>query len=140
MFTPKELVLLIVLMVALWAAAILFTGCSTSSQKVSSQVPASPPLPVGVQSPQMGVSHAAAVVGPPQPVLLSLSWPGGSITNADFPAPLPACYRVEVSRDMVTWSLLTNVVAPGPDYSVQTLATGTNYFRVREAQPWEVSP
>lgn len=95
-------------------------------------------MPPGVQ--HVATSRVQPAFVAPQPILLSLSWAGGSITNADFPAPLPACYRVEISHDMVTWQLLTNVVAPGPDYSVQTLALPGTFLRVRRAEPWEVSP
>ena len=129
---------MIVLLVALWVAAILFTGCKTSP--VGANNSQTPPLPAGIV-PQTAVSRVQPAIQPPpalSPVLLS--WQGGVIPRAGFSTNLPAFYRVEVSHDLVTWAVLTNVVAPGPDYSVQTLAVGTNYFRVREAQPWEVSP
>ena len=123
---------------------LLLSGCSTAPKPVVKDSFTTPPLPVGVQSVQnthtLAVSRQAAVIGPPAPVLLSLTWQGGVLPRAGFSTNLPACYRVEVSRDLVTWAVLTNLVAPGPDYSVQTLAVGTNFFRVREAQPWEVSP
>lgn len=122
-----------------WACVWLLSGCA-SSHPVSSQNMSSPPLPFGVQKP-LAVSRAApAIIGQPKPVLLSLTWAGGSLDRPGFATNLPVCYRVEVSTNLVTWTLLTNVVAPGPAYSVQTLAAPGAYFRYRPAAAWEVSP
>ena len=122
--TPKELVILLVLLLALAVVAILFTGCSTSSQKVSSQNLSTPPLPVGVQKPQIAVSRAA-VIAPP-PAWVTLAWNGG---------PGIGSYTVQGSSNMINWVTQTNLPAVTNTYQATVAGYPFRFWRVAVITP-----
>ncbi len=86
------------------------------------------------------MSRVQPAIAQPPPVPLVLTWQGGVLPRAGFSTNLPAFYRVEVSTNLTDWRLLTNIIAPGPLYSVTNLAGPRTFYRYRPAAAWEVSP
>jgi hypothetical protein len=121
-FTPKELVILLALLVALAVMAFFFTGCSTA-----------PKTPVPTHGAQTLISRATPLaVGPPPPPA-TMNWrvefyPGTS--NSMYLHKLNGA--VQLTTDNVHWMTVSNFVWDGMWHTNWfTNLSQTGYFRLQ---------